>query len=340
MGQNVLEVDKLQTAFRTDKGEVVSVEEVTFQLQPGETIGIVGESGCGKSVTSLSIMRLLGKHGYIKKGSINLNGKDLAKLTEAEMRKVRGNEISMIFQEPMTSLNPVFTIGNQMVELIRLHMGLKAKQAKSYAVEMLKKVGIPRAEIIIDEYPHSLSGGMRQRVMIAMALSCKPKLLIADEPTTALDVTIQAQILELMKSLKNESETAIMMITHDLGVIAEMADKVIVMYAGQVVEEADVFTLFDEPKHPYTKGLIDSIPHLEYDSQEKLYSIPGSVPTLQQMPKGCRFHTRCPFVMEKCISEKPPHISLDNKPDHKVRCWLYEDNQQEHIQNEEREVHV
>lgn len=340
MGQNILEVDKLQTAFRTDKGEVVSVEEVTFHLQPGETIGIVGESGCGKSVTSLSIMRLLGKHGYIKKGSINLNGKDLAKISEAEMRKVRGNEISMIFQEPMTSLNPVFTIGNQMVELIRLHMGLNAKKAKSYAVEMLKKVGIPRAEVIIDEYPHALSGGMRQRVMIAMALSCKPKLLIADEPTTALDVTIQAQILELMKSLKNESETAIMMITHDLGVIAEMADKVIVMYAGQVVEEADVFTLFDEPKHPYTKGLIDSIPHLEYDSQEKLYSIPGSVPTLQQMPKGCRFHTRCPYVTEKCISEKPPHISIDNKRNHKVRCWLYEENQQESMPNGEREVTV
>jgi len=340
MGQNILEVDKLQTAFRTDKGEVVSVEEVTFQLQPGETIGIVGESGCGKSVTSLSIMRLLGKHGYIKKGSINLSGKELTKLTEAEMRKVRGNEISMIFQEPMTSLNPVFTIGNQMVELIRLHMGLNAKKAKSYAVEMLEKVGIPRAEVIIDEYPHALSGGMRQRVMIAMALSCKPKLLIADEPTTALDVTIQAQILELMKSLKSESETAIMMITHDLGVIAEMADKVIVMYAGQVVEEADVFTLFDEPKHPYTKGLIDSIPHLEYDSQEKLYSIPGSVPTLQQMPKGCRFHTRCPHVTEKCISDKPPHICIDNKPDHKVRCWLYEANQQEGMYKEEREVHV
>ncbi|WP_048716753.1 ABC transporter ATP-binding protein [Bacillus sp. 522_BSPC] len=340
MGENILEVDKLQTAFRTDKGEVVSVEEVSFQLQPGETIGIVGESGCGKSVTSLSIMRLLGKHGYIKNGSINLNGNDLTKLTEAEMRKVRGNEISMIFQEPMTSLNPVFTIGNQMVELIRLHMGLNAKKAKSYAVEMLKRVGIPRAEVIIDEYPHALSGGMRQRVMIAMALSCKPKLLIADEPTTALDVTIQAQILELMKSLKNESETAIMMITHDLGVIAEMADKVIVMYAGQVVEEADVFTLFDEPKHPYTKGLIDSIPHLEYDAQEKLYSIPGSVPTLQQMPKGCRFHTRCPYVTEKCIAEKPPHISIDNKRNHKVRCWLYEEKQQESMSNEEREVTV
>lgn len=325
MGNNILEVDKLQTAFKTDKGEVISVEEVTFQLEPGETIGIVGESGCGKSVTSLSIMRLLGTHGFIKKGSVKLNGKDLTQISEADMRKVRGNEISMIFQEPMTSLNPVFTIGNQMVELIRLHMDYNAKEAKSYAVEMLQKVGIPRAEVIIDEYPHALSGGMRQRVMIAMALSCKPKLLIADEPTTALDVTIQAQILELMKSLKKESNTSIMIITHDLGVIAEMADKVIVMYAGQVVEEADVFTLFDEPKHPYTKGLIDSIPHLEYDSDEKLYSIPGSVPTLQQMPKGCRFHTRCPYAMEKCIAERPPHVEVDGKSEHKVRCWLYDE---------------
>lgn len=325
MGNNILEVDKLQTAFKTDKGEVISVEEVTFQLEPGETIGIVGESGCGKSVTSLSIMRLLGTHGFIKKGAVKLNGKDLTQISEADMRKVRGNEISMIFQEPMTSLNPVFTIGNQMVELIRLHMDYNAKEAKNYAVEMLQKVGIPRAEVIIDEYPHALSGGMRQRVMIAMALSCKPKLLIADEPTTALDVTIQAQILELMKSLKKESNTSIMMITHDLGVIAEMADKVIVMYAGQVVEEADVFTLFDEPKHPYTKGLIDSIPHLEYDSDEKLYSIPGSVPTLQQMPKGCRFHTRCPYAMEKCVAERPPHVAVEGNSEHKVRCWLYDE---------------
>ncbi|MGP7818333.1 ABC transporter ATP-binding protein [Niallia sp. 01092] len=340
MGQNMLEVDKLQTAFKTDKGEVISVEEVTFHLKPGETIGIVGESGCGKSVTSLSIMRLLGTHGYIKKGSVLLNGKDLTKYTEAEMRHVRGNEISMIFQEPMTSLNPVFTIGNQMVELIRLHMDYKPKEAKNYAVEMLKKVGIPRAEVIIDEYPHALSGGMRQRVMIAMALSCKPKLLIADEPTTALDVTIQAQILELMKSLKEESNTSIMMITHDLGVIAEMADKVLVMYAGQVVEEADVFTLFDEPKHPYTKGLIDSIPHLEYEGNQRLYSIPGSVPTLQQMPKGCRFHTRCPYAMEKCVTEKPPHLMVDKKEDHKVRCWLYTENSSTPEWSNGREVNV
>ncbi|WP_078547389.1 ABC transporter ATP-binding protein [Litchfieldia alkalitelluris] len=327
MNSHILEVNKLQTAFKTDKGEVISVEEVTFQLKPGETIGIVGESGCGKSVTSLSVMRLLGKAGYIKKGSISLNGKDLTNITESEMRRIRGNEISMIFQEPMTSLNPVFTIGNQMIELITLHMKMPKKKAISYAIEMLKNVGIPRAEAIINEYPHALSGGMRQRVMIAMALSCQPKLLIADEPTTALDVTIQAQILELMKKLREKSNTAIMMITHDLGVIAEMADKVMVMYAGQVVEEADVYTLFDEPKHPYTKGLIESIPHLEYDNHKRLYSIPGSVPTLHNMPKGCRFHTRCPFVTNKCLSDKPELLSLEKDNQHKVRCWLYSNEQ-------------
>ncbi|WP_275296706.1 ABC transporter ATP-binding protein [Brevibacillus choshinensis] len=325
MEKNFLEVDKLQTAFKTDKGEVVSVEEVSFQLRQGETIGIVGESGCGKSVTSLSLMRLLGSSGFIKKGSITFNGKDLTKLTEAEMRQIRGNEISMIFQEPMTSLNPVFTIGNQMLELINLHMKLPAKEARAYAIEMLTRVGIPRASEIIDEYPHKLSGGMRQRVMIAMALSCKPKLLIADEPTTALDVTIQAQILELMKKLRNESNTAIMIISHDLGVIAEMADKVLVMYAGQVVEEADVFTLFDNPKHPYTKGLMDSIPHLEHDSDQRLFSIPGTVPTIHQMPQGCRFHTRCQYAIEKCAHEKPPLLPIEAHSDHRVRCWLLQD---------------
>ncbi|MED1795304.1 ABC transporter ATP-binding protein [Brevibacillus nitrificans] len=325
MEKNFLEVDKLQTAFQTDKGEVISVEEVSFQLRPGETIGIVGESGCGKSVTSLSLMRLLGHSGVIKKGSITFNGRDLTKATEAEMRSIRGNEISMIFQEPMTSLNPVFTVGNQMLELINLHMKLPAKEARAYAIEMLTKVGIPRASEIIDEYPHKLSGGMRQRVMIAMALSCKPKLLIADEPTTALDVTIQAQILELMKKLRDESNTAIMIISHDLGVIAEMADKVIVMYAGQVVEEADVFTLFDDPKHPYTKGLMDSIPHLEHDSDQRLFSIPGTVPTIHNMPKGCRFHTRCQYATEKCAHEKPPLLPIQPESDHRVRCWLQQD---------------
>lgn len=340
MSGKILEVEKLQTAFQAEKGELISVDEVTFSLEPGETIGIVGESGCGKSVTSLSIMRLLGKYGYIKNGSITMNGKDLTSLTEAEMRQVRGNQISMIFQEPMTSLNPVYTIGNQMVEGIKLHLKMSGKDAKNYAIEMLKKVKIPRAEEVMSEYPHALSGGMRQRVMIAMALSCKPKLLIADEPTTALDVTIQAQILQLMRELKEESNTAIMLITHDLGVIAEMADKVLVMYAGQVVEEADVFTLFDEPKHPYTKGLIESIPHLEYENHKRLYSIPGTVPTLQHMPKGCRFHTRCPYVTEKCLHEKPPLHSVDKEKVHKVRCWLVEQEQQmiKTVSNEEVQV--
>lgn len=323
----MLEVNKLQTAFKSQKGEVVSVEEVSFSLEAGQTIGIVGESGCGKSVTSLSIMRLLGQSGYIKNGSIVFDDQDLAKISEAEMRNIRGNDISMIFQEPMTSLNPVFTIGNQMMELIQLHLKFSKKKAKAYAIEMLQKVGIPRANEIVDEYPHKLSGGMRQRVMIAMALSCNPKLLIADEPTTALDVTIQAQILELMKKLRVDSNTAIMIISHDLGVIAEMADKVLVMYAGQVVEEADVFTLFDEPKHPYTRGLMESIPHLEYESTNRLYSIPGSVPTPQKMPSGCRFHSRCPYALQKCLEENPVLLDVSKSKDHKVRCWLYENNE-------------
>lgn len=337
MVQNLLEVDKLQTVFKTGKGEVTSVEEVSFQLKPGETIGIVGESGCGKSVTSLSIMRLLGKHGRVKSGSIRFNDKDLTKLSESQMREVRGNEISMIFQEPMTSLNPVFTIGNQMMEGIRLHMKLNKKQARAYGIEMLNSVGIPRPEAIMDEFPHSLSGGMRQRVMIAMALSCNPKLLIADEPTTALDVTIQAQILEIMKKMRTQSNTAIILITHDLGVVAEMVDKIIVMYAGQVVEEADVFTLFDEPKHPYTKGLIESIPHIEYEAEQRLVSIPGAVPSLQNMPTGCRFHTRCKYVTARCLEEQPHLIGVGEKADHKVRCWLVEEDE---VQQEQKEVPV
>lgn len=318
--KNLLEVKNLQTAFQTDRSEVVSVDNVSFFLKPGETIGIVGESGCGKSVTSLSIMRLLGKSGYIKKGEIHFDSLDLVQMKEDQLRKLRGNEISMIFQEPMTSLNPVFTIGDQMMEGIKLHLKLKKKEAKKYAIEMLEKVGIPRAEAIMNEYPHALSGGMRQRVVIAMALACKPKLLIADEPTTALDVTIQAQILELMKKLREDSGTAIMLITHDLGVIAEMADKVLVMYAGQVVEEADVYTLFEEPKHPYTKGLMDSIPHIEYEANDRLVSIPGTVPSLQHMPKGCRFHTRCPHATERCVKEEPPLLSAGEG--HMARCWL------------------
>jgi peptide/nickel transport system ATP-binding protein len=323
--ETLLEISRLQTAFHTDQGEVVSIDDVSFQLKPGETIGIVGESGCGKSVTSLSIMRLLGQRGRIRKGQILLEGVDLTQLDEARMREIRGNDISMIFQEPMTSLNPVFTIGNQLIEAIMQHMKLSKKEARIHAVEMLKKVGIPRAEAMIDEYPHALSGGMRQRVMIAMALSCKPKLLIADEPTTALDVTIQAQILDLMKKLRKEAGTAIMLITHDLGVIAEMADKVIVMYAGQVVEETDVFTLFDDPKHPYTKGLIGSIPQLDREIEDRLVSIPGTVPSLLQMPKGCRFHSRCEFAMEQCGKQAPPLLPAGKG--HLSRCWLVEEEQ-------------
>lgn len=320
----LLEVDHVKIAFESDKEEVVSVEEVSFSVNPGETIGIVGESGCGKSVTSLSIMGLLGKNGKVKNGQILFEDEDLTKVTQQRLREIRGNEISMIFQEPMTSLNPVFSIGNQMIEGIKLHLKMNTKEAKEYAIEMLNKVGIPRASEIMKEYPHALSGGMRQRVMIAMALACKPKLLIADEPTTALDVTIQAQILHLMRTLQKESKTAIMLITHDLGVIAETADRVIVMYAGQVVEEADVFTLFKDPKHPYTKGLLASIPHLEYEDEQRLSSIPGSVPSVRHMPKGCRFHDRCPHVTMRCQQEPP---GLDQIYEgHKVRCWLSENN--------------
>ncbi len=316
---NVLEIANLQVTFQTDLGEVVSVDSVSFQVNPGETIGIVGESGCGKSVTSLAVMGLLGKSGRIKKGEIRFNGVNLAALPEHQLRDIRGNDISMIFQDSLTSLNPVLTLGNQLTEGIKRHLKLKTKDARIYAVEILKKAGVPRAEAIMDEYPHMLSGGQRQRVMIAMALACKPKLLIADEPTTALDVTIQAQILQLMKTLSKESDMAIMLITHDLGIISEMADKVIVMYAGQVVEEADVYTLFDHPRHPYTQGLLHSIPHLEHDRTKRLASIPGAVPSLLQMPEGCRFYARCPAAVEQCRKE-PPLFPVG--PGHSAKCWL------------------
>jgi peptide/nickel transport system ATP-binding protein len=319
--KNLLEVNRLQTVFRADQGDVTAVDEVTFQIKLGETIGIVGESGCGKSVTSLSIMRLLGKEGRIQQGEIWFNGANLTELSEADLRKLRGKEIAMIFQEPMTSLNPVFTIGNQLTETIRLHMKLNRKESKAYAIQMLTKVGISRPEAILKEYPHTLSGGMRQRVMIAIALACKPKLLIADEPTTALDVTVQAQILRLMKQLREESGAAIMLITHDLGIVAEMADKVIVMYAGQIVEEADVFSIFEKPLHPYTQGLLQSIPGTENNDNNRLFGIPGSVPSIQRMPQGCRFHSRCEYATEKCIHEQPTLKTI--KPNHQVKCWLY-----------------
>ncbi|MVB10013.1 Dipeptide transport ATP-binding protein DppD [Caprobacter fermentans] len=316
----MLSVRNLQTAFHTDAGEIVSVEDVSFDLNPGETLGIVGESGCGKSVTSLSIIRLLGKSGRISKGEIQFENQDLAKMNEKEMRKIRGGRISMIFQEPMTSLNPVFTIGYQMQETICLHLQMGKKESRAYAIEMLKKVGIPRAESVIDNYPHELSGGMRQRVMIAMALSCKPKLLIADEPTTALDVTIQAQILELMKKLRKESGTSIMLITHDLGVVAEMADRIIVMYAGQVIESADVYTLFDHPAHPYTIGLMNSIPTVDLDDSKRLESITGTVPSMYQKIRGCRFCNRCKYVTERCRNEAPPLTQQGEG--HLARCFF------------------
>ncbi|MFM1654774.1 ABC transporter ATP-binding protein [Brevibacillus sp. B_LB10_24] len=318
MTKKLLEIKGLQTYFYSNDSVVPAVDGVDITIHEGETVGIVGESGCGKSVTSLTAMRLT--PGKVVGGSIRFDGKDLLSLPEEEMRSIRGNEMAMIFQEPMTSLNPVFTIGQQIGEAIQIHMKYNKAKARERAIEMLKLVGIPRAEQIVDEYPHQLSGGMRQRVMIAMAMSCNPKLLIADEPTTALDVTIQAQILDLMRELKAQHNTAIMMITHDLGVVAEMCDRVIVMYAGKVVEEADVVTLFTNPKHPYTQGLMKSIPTLE--SQDKrLYSIKGSVPIPGSMREGCTFAPRCEYASDICRQQMPPLETLE--AGHLSRCWLH-----------------
>jgi peptide/nickel transport system ATP-binding protein len=316
----VLRVDNLRTEFGTDQGPVTSVDEVSFSLAAGETLCLVGESGSGKSVTALSIMGLLADNGRVVSGSVVFEDEDLVTLPENRLREIRGNSIAMIFQEPMTSLNPVLTIGDQLAESMILHLGLTKAQARQRVIELLDKVGIPRAREVVDDYPHRLSGGMRQRAMIAMALSCEPKLIIADEPTTALDVTIQAQILKLMRDLSAETGTAMIFITHDLGVVAEMADRVAVMYAGQVVEQADVYTLFDEPKHPYTIALLRSIPHLSTD--DRLASISGSVPSLLHMPTGCRFHERCPQAMDRCVGERPELLPIAGT--HDVRCWLYD----------------
>ncbi len=320
MMDSLLVVEDLKTFFYTDGGVVRAVDGVSFTVGHGEVLGIVGESGCGKSIASMSIMRLIPQPpGRIEGGRVLLNGRDLLKISEKEMRRVRGNEMAMIFQEPMTSLNPVFTIGNQLTEAIRLHQGLKKKEAVDNAVEMLQLVGISRAREIVREYPHRLSGGMRQRVMIAMALSCNPRLLIADEPTTALDVTIQAQILELMKDLKQKINTGIIFITHDLGVIAEMSQRIMVMYAGKVVEEADAATLFTHPLHPYTRGLLNSKPRIEAE-KDKLYSIRGMVPNPLEMPPGCYFNPRCDEALEQCRREAPPLIEVS--PGHRAACWL------------------
>ena len=320
-GQNgrLLEVRDLKTWFYTESGVVRAADGVDFDVRPGEILGIVGESGCGKSVTSLSVMGLVPKpHGRIVGGSVLFDGRDLTKLSNREMRRIRGNSISMIFQEPMTSLNPVYTAGDQIAEAIMLHTRLNRKEALGQALEMLQKVGIPEPQQRLREYPHQLSGGMRQRVMIAMALSCGPQLLIADEPTTALDVTIQAQILKLMRDLRQRIGMAMMLITHDLGVIAEMAERIVVMYAGKVVEHAGACALFSGSLHPYTWGLMHSIPRMDLDVP-RLPAIAGSVPNPLAFPPGCKYHPRCPLVSERCRSEEPP--LKEAASGHFSRCW-------------------
>ena len=323
MSSTLLEVKDLQTYFFTDRGTVKAVDGVSFDVQKGETLGIVGESGSGKSVTAASIMQLVpSPPGDIVGGEINFKDENLLDLKMKRIRKIRGNEISMIFQEPMTSLNPVYTIGEQISEVLRLHQGLNKDEALEKSIDMLEKVGIPSPEERVHEHPHQLSGGMRQRVMIAMALACNPELLIADEPTTALDVTIQAQILELMDELRDEFNTSIILITHNLGVIAEVADKVAVMYGGRIVEQTDTVTLYKDPEHPYTAGLIKSIPKIE-GSEGKLKPIKGTVPDPLNFPKGCKFANRCNYAEEKCWAEEPDLEEV--KPDHYVRCWRWKE---------------
>jgi oligopeptide/dipeptide ABC transporter ATP-binding protein len=317
-GTPLLEIKNLRTHFFTRDGTVKAVDGVSMSVHDGKTLGIVGESGCGKSITAMSILRLIARPGRIVEGEIILSGRDLVKLSESGIRDVRGNAISMIFQEPMTSLNPVYTCGDQIAETVSLHLDLGRKESMARAVEMLRLVGIPDAKRRAKEYPHQLSGGMRQRVMIAMALSTNPELLIADEPTTALDVTIQAQILELMKEMRSRNQMAIILITHDLGVVAEMADEVVVMYAGKVVEKADVATVFDRPHHPYTKGLLNSIPRLG-DRRERLEVIKGMVPNPLNLPAGCLFKRRCPYAMPICDTAPPLQQVA---PSHLSRCWL------------------
>ncbi len=321
MGEKLLEVQGLKTWFHTDAGLSRAVNDVSFFVEKGKTLGIVGESGCGKSITSLSIMGLVQTPpGEIAGGKILFEGEDLLEKTEEEMRSIRGKKIAMIFQEPMTSLNPVFTIGQQLIETLMLHENLTKQQAREKGIEMLKLVKIPLAEKRFDEYPHQLSGGMRQRVMIAMALCCSPKLLICDEPTTALDVTIQAQILELINELKEQTGTSVMMITHDLGVIAEVADNVMVMYAGKVVEHATCDQIFEKPMHPYTYGLMNCIPKLDDDDTKELSVIEGMVPSFDDMPKGCAFCPRCPEAMDICREKMP---KLSEAEGRMVRCFKY-----------------
>jgi oligopeptide/dipeptide ABC transporter ATP-binding protein len=321
----LLSMENVSTSFFTSKGVVPAVSDVTISVRPGEILGLVGESGCGKSVTSLSIMGLVAPPGRIVGGRILFEERDLAKLDYATMCDIRGNEIAMIFQEPMTSLNPVHTVGHQVSEALILHRKISREKARQRTLEMFRLVGIPEPETRFGSYPHQLSGGLRQRAMIAMALVCEPKLLIADEPTTALDVTIQAQILDLMRDLRKRLNTAIILITHDLGVVAELCDRVVVMYAGEVVEEADIFALFEEPSHPYTVGLMGSIPGTEASmgSDGRLQTIRGMVPNLLHLPTGCRFHPRCSMARAQCREQAPPLFDLGGG--HTARCWNFED---------------
>ncbi|MBS3906477.1 MAG: ABC transporter ATP-binding protein [Syntrophaceae bacterium] len=318
MKNPLLEVRSLTTQFFTEDGVVRAVEDVSFEIFPGEILSLVGESGCGKSVTGLSLLRLIPiPPGKIVSGELLFDGRDIMELEEKEMERVRGNDISMIFQEPMTSLNPVFTIGNQIMEALQLHQNLDKKEARKRAIEMLNRVRIPSPEVRIDSYPHQLSGGMRQRAMIAMALSCQPKLLIADEPTTALDVTIQAQVLRLLKEIQGEMGMAVMLITHDLGVVSEIADRVAVMYAGRIVETGPIEAIFGEMRHPYTKGLWESIPQLK-EKKKRLNAISGQVPDPMKLPAGCKFHPRCYLMIEDCKKEEPPLYPVNGN--HFSRC--------------------
>ena len=320
----LLDVKGLKTQFFTQDGVVRAVDDVSFDIMPGETLGIVGESGCGKSITAMSIMRLIPTPpGKIVQGEILFKGEDIITMSDEEVRHIRGNEIAMIFQDPMTSLNPVLSINRQLGETLELHMGMNKSQARRRAIELLEMVGIPEAEDRVNQYPHQFSGGMRQRVMIAMALSCNPSLLIADEPTTALDVTIQAQILDLMRTLQAEHDTAVMLITHDLGVVAGMSDRINVMYAGHVVEAATAEELFANPRHPYTVGLLNSIPRLDSEVREKLDPIRGLPPDLIDLPDLCPFVPRCDFAREKCEQQNPP--LMDVNAAHRSACWFWEE---------------
>lgn len=324
MAERLLEIRNLTAGFVTEDGIVKATDRVTVTLEKGQTLCLVGESGSGKSVTSLSVMRLIDyAGGMILGGSIMFQGEDLALKNQEEMKRIRGNKIAMIFQDPMSALNPVFTVGEQIAESVRLHQKVSSEEAWTKAIEMLHMVGIPAPEIRARQYPHEMSGGMCQRVVIAIALACSPELLIADEPTTALDVTVQAQILDLLQRLKRELGMSILLITHDMGVAAGMADRIAIMYAGTIVEEGTVEEIFDQPLHPYTRGLLQSIPGLEGERGGELYTIQGNIPSIKHLPSGCRFHPRCPNAFDRCVHQEPALVEL--RPDHQGACWLYDE---------------